>query len=299
MRNVVAQIEPLLSVALESWQPEISKDSSSQMASALEKGKVLCAASLPFALSTEEQAFLSPAWLSGERKNISLDGDHLNGFEGTADAMSRMSSMIKRYSENATSLVTRLFPGYEKHLISARTSFRPGSVEKSKTSWRKDDSRLHVDAFPSRPNHGERILRVFTNVNNQGMARVWRVGEPFESAAARFLPKIPRPLPGSAKILHTLGITKSLRSEYDHIMLQLHDRMKADLDYQKNAPQQEVHIQPGTTWICFSDQVLHAAMSGQYMFEKTFHLPIAAQYHPEWSPLRVLEKLRAGTLAAG
>jgi hypothetical protein len=153
-----------------------------------------------------------------------------------------------------------------------------------------------VDAFPSRPNHGERILRVFTNVNDRGSARVWRVGEPFASAARRFLPSIARPLPGSAKLLHALRITKKARSEYDHIMLQLHDRMKADLSYQHNAPQQEVHFQPGTTWVCFSDQVLHAAMSGQFMFEQTLHLPIAAQYHPELSPLRTLEKLEGRPL---
>ena len=29
---------------------------------------------------------------------------------------------------------------------------------------------------------------------------------------------------------------------------------------------------PGTTWICFTDQVLHAAMSGQHLLEQTFVL---------------------------
>ena len=141
-------------------------------------------------------------------------------------------------------------------------------------------------------------MRVFTNVNDQGIARVWRVGEPFETAVQRFLPEIARPIPGSAKLLRALKITKGLRSEYDHIMLHLHDLMKADPDYQKNAPQQEIHLQPGTTWICFSDQVLHAAMSGQYMFEQTFHIPVAAQYYPELSPLKVLEKLGALPMSA-
>jgi hypothetical protein len=79
-------------------------------------------------------------------------------------------------------------------------------------------------------------------------------------------------------------------------MLHLHDRMKADMAYQKSAPQQEVHFAPGSTWICYSDQVLHAAMSGQYMFEQTFHLPIAAQRHPQLSPLQVLERLKGRQL---
>ncbi len=73
--------------------------------------------------------------------------------------------------------------------------------------------------------------------------------------------------------------------------------MKADVDFQKNVPQQEVHFAPGSTWICFSDQVMHAAMSGQFMFEQTFHLPVSALYHPELSPLRVLERLKGRRLA--
>jgi hypothetical protein len=39
-------------------------------------------------------------------------------------------------------------------------------------------------------------------------------------------------------------------------------------------------------------------MSGQYMFEQTMHLPIAAQYHPELSPLKTLEKIKGRALVA-
>jgi hypothetical protein len=298
MEPVLAPSESLMSLDIGTWQPELQADLRERIAMSLEQGMVLCLARLPFVLSDRERAFLSPAWLSGKRKNISLEGDQVRGASGTPETMSAMASMIKRYANQATGLVTRLLPGYRDQLRQARTSFRPGLVDDRPASWRKDDSRLHVDAFPSRPNHGERILRVFTNVNPQGIARVWRVGEPFETAARHFLPSIPRPMPGSARLLHALRITKAVRSEYDHIMLHLHDGMKADLNYQKTSPQQEVHFAPGTTWICFSDQVLHAAMSGQFMFEQTYHLPIAAQYHPELSPLKVLEKLKGHPLIA-
>ena len=87
---------------------------------------------------------------------------------------------------------------------------------------------MHVDAFPSRPNYGERILRVFTNVNPDGAPRVWRVGEPFEDMAKRFLPRIKPQMPGAAWLMNLLHVTKSPRSEYDHLMLHLHDAMKAD-----------------------------------------------------------------------
>jgi hypothetical protein len=169
-------------------------------------------------------------------------------------------------------------------------------VESRHTSWRKDDSRLHVDAFPSRPNRGERILRVFANVNPYGEPRVWRVGEPFEQVAKRFLPRIKRQRPGSAWLLHALHVTKSRRSAYDHLMLNLHDSMKADLDYQKSCPQVTMPFPPGSAWICFSDQTSHAAMSGQYMLEQTFFLPVRAMVQPECAPLGILERLEGRAL---
>ena len=290
------QTQAIEHVAIEDWQPSVDTELSEKLALALEQGKVLDLPHLRFTMQDAEKIFYSPEWLSGKRKNISLEGKKVRGATGSPELLALLGDMIGRYAAQSTSLITKLFPRYTEHLNQARASFRPAKVEGPPLSWKKDDSRLHVDAFPSRPNHGERILRVFTNVNPSGLPRIWRVGEPFEEAALHYLSDIPSPLPGSAKLLHLLKITKQPRSEYDHIMLQLHDRMKADLEYQKNAPQQLVDFMPGSTWICFSDQVLHAAMAGQFMFEQTFHLPITAQYHPEFSPLKVLERIEGREL---
>lgn len=289
-------MEVLQTLEIEDWQPGIELSLSERLALSLEQGKVLYLPRMRFTLLGSEQAFFSTQWLSGKRKNISLEGSEVRGATGSAQLLGQIGAMIGRYSEHSTTLINCLFPGYTSHLRRARTSFRPSPAEGPPPSWKKDDSRLHVDAFPSRPNYGARILRVFTNVNPAGIPRIWRVGQPFETAAQHFLAKIPRPLPGSLQLLHMLGITKTRRSEYDHIMLQLHDRMKADLNFQANSPQQEVHFSFGSTWVCFSDQVLHAAMSGQFMFEQTFHLPIASQYYPETSPLQILERLRGRAL---
>jgi hypothetical protein len=186
--------------------------------------------------------------------------------------------------------VAALFPRYAPYVKRARTSFRPQPAVGRALSWRKDDSRLHIDAFPSRPNHGERILRVFSNVNPVE-DRVWRVGEPFVAMARTFLPRLRPQPPGLAQLLAALRVTKGTRSEYDHLMLGLHDGAKADLDYQSRCEQQVVRFAPGTTWLCFSDQVMHAAVSGQHMLEQTIHLPVAALYAPESSPLAILEGL--------
>jgi len=74
-------------------------------------------------------------------------------------------------------------------------------------------------------------------------------------------------------------------------MLALHDRMKSDLDYQRSAPQITFAFAARSVWICFSDQVAHAAMKGQFMMEQTLHLPVQSLYDPASSPLYVLERL--------
>jgi hypothetical protein len=79
-------------------------------------------------------------------------------------------------------------------------------------------------------------------------------------------------------------------------MLQLHDRMKADDAYQRDAPQRSFDFPAGSTWMAFTDQVSHAAMAGQYQLEQTLLLPVAAMRAPERSPLRLLEGLKGRRL---
>lgn len=258
----------------------------------LEGGHVLCFPHLAFALSVEEQRFLTPAISDGKAKNISLrDDGSLRGASGSAQDQAALRDMIQRFSTQAQSLVDRLFPHYHGKLRAAKASYRPMQVEGRDTSWRKDDTRLHVDAFPSNPVRGVRLLRVFTNLNPAGAPRRWRVGEPFPEFLHRFAPRLTPPVPGSAAVLRALKITKSHRTDYDHYMLQLHDKMKADLAYQKDAPQREVDFAPGTTWVVFSDQVLHAVMGGQYMMEQTFYLEPEHMLYPHTAPLKVLEDM--------
>jgi hypothetical protein len=283
----------IIEVAAGDWQGQGLSVPRETLRAALEHGKVLYFPNLAFPIEDRESALLDPALADPKRKNISLEpaGGALRGVLADAATQSAVRSLVARYQANAHSLVDGLLPEYRGKLRAAPTSLRLMRVETRHTSWRKDDSRLHVDEFPSRPNRGERILRVFTNVNPHGTPRVWRVGEPFEDMARRFLPRIKPQLPGSAWLLELLRITKSRRSEYDHLMLHLHDCMKADLDYQKTSPQETLPFPPGSVWVCFSDQTAHAAMSGQFMLEQTFFLPADAMVQRECAPIGILERL--------
>ena len=267
---------------------------------ALEAGKVLYFPNFAehgFTPQKEELALFREDIRDPKTRNISLSASgELKGVVGDEDTRALMAGMIGRFRAQAEGLLGNLVPRYGEHLRRGATSFRPSVVQNRVQSWRADDRRMHVDAFPSRPNYGERLLRVFTNVNQDGEPRVWRVGEPFEDVARRFLPKAKPYSAWQAKVLNALHVTKSLRSEYDHLMLQLHDGMKSDLDYQKNAPQVTFGFPPGCAWVCFSDQTSHAVMAGQYMMEHTLQLSPMHQYDRESSPLAILTRMKGHAL---
>jgi hypothetical protein len=264
---------------------------------ALEAGQVLHIRNFPFAPQMDAKVLYRPELLAPKSRNISLGADgRLKGAAGSEDVLRDLAGMITRFRGEAESLLDKIAPEYSAHLRRGATSFRPSVVEQRVQSWRADDRRLHVDAFPSRPNEGARLLRVFMNINPNGVPRVWRLGEPFGDIAKRFMPRLKPYSRWQASLLHKLGITKSFRTEYDHTMLQLHDAMKGDLDYQRDCPQETVEFPPGSVWICFSDQAAHAAMAGQFLLEYTAQLPPARQYDYEASPLATLTRMKGHAL---
>jgi hypothetical protein len=290
--------EIIVPVDIAYWQGPIPPEIVRGTADAIEAEKILYVPGLPFELSTAERPLLSPDCLDGKAKNVSyrpvtgvLTGTRCNGSE-----RDRLLAMLRRYYTQASELMRALLQEYADQLTPGFTSFRPVEIGGREISWRYDDARLHLDAFPSRPTQGQRILRVFTNVNPRA-PRVWRVGEAFERVAARFLPGIRPTLPGSSWLLNRLRIVKGRRTEYDHLMLGIHDQMKSDERYQSRVAQTEIAFPPGATWLCFTDSVSHAAVSGQFAIEQTFYLPVKAMKDPERSPLRMLERLAGRKLA--
>ena len=262
------------------------------LATALEGGAVLLFPDLPFPFSDFEARFTERPFADGKAKNVNIRGDAaaLRGAAGTPEEQEALRQILIRFRDFARGLIEKNLPEYAARISLAGTSYRPFDVDRRKLSWRRDDTRLHVDAFPSNPIGERRILRVFRNINPSGEPRRWRVGEDFGSMAEKFLPKLPGYSPLSARLLAALRITKARRSEYDHLMLHLHDALKQDDAYQANAPQADVEFLPGQTWVTFSDLVMHGAMGGRYMLEQTAYLPVSAQADPSSSPQRILAK---------
>lgn len=289
---------PIINFGHSDWAAAFSPAEQAAAIDAVEDCGIVIFPHLAYVFSAAEQALFDEVVTGRGAKNVSYNAAGEIGGVATEQKNNRvLASMLKRFASSAQGLLKNLLPSYVAQLDEGKVTFRPAEVAGRKTSWRKDDTRLHVDAFPSNPTLGKRIVRVFSNVNPAGAPRVWKVGEPFESVAARFLPRLKRPLPGSAALLHALGITKRRRSEYDHLMLQLHDAMKADMEYQQACPQTELKFLPGSTWVVCTDQVSHAALSGRFMLEQTMMLPVEAMRRPDQAPLKVLERLTGRPLA--
>lgn len=273
------------------WDLQPEKDIQESAIDHLEQGNILFFPELCFQLTEVEKSYLTPSIGDPKKKNISYN-IHKDTLSGCVREQEGLKKMIRRYSESSKNFIEMLFPHYKSGLIQGKTSFRPFEISSRKTSYRKDDTRLHVDSFPSNPTGGTRILRVFTNINHEGKPRVWKTGESFESVLDNMLSRVRPPLPGSAFLLKLFGITKSLRTPYDHYMLNIHNAMKKDIHYQNTVFQQEVMFPAGSSWIVFTDQVSHAVLpkKGQHLLEQTFHIPVTLMKYEERSPLRSLEK---------
>jgi hypothetical protein len=268
-------------------------------ASRLEGGAVVTTVAAAFTLSDAEADRIAQGVGAGRAKNVSLDPTTgtVRGASRDAAGDGVVGALMRRHAAWARERVLEAAPAYGPHLRMGRASLRTRDAGDPAISPRKDDRRLHADAFPSRPTGGERILRVFSNINPQGQPRLWRIGEPFEDYAKRWLGQVRRPWPGEAWLLQRLGVTRGLRTAYDALMLGLHDLAKLDEAYQREGPSRDVAFAAGSSWMVFTDGVVHAAMAGRFALEQTFYLPVEGMKTPEASPLRVLERLTGRRLA--
>lgn len=279
----------------------LSTHQQQDISSALEKGKVVY---LPqhYFTSSLEHLLLTETLLDHQHKNISFNylSKQLSGYNKKHPNLQIPKFLLQfmhGYAEFAQKLVTSLFPHYQPHLIWGRTSYRPAEIRDRVISKRKDDTRLHVDSFAATPVNGLRILRVFCNINPYEEPRVWHLGEPFAQVLQRYAPQITTYKPILAKLLKAIKVTRTLRSAYDHYQLQLHDTMKLDDHYQNTVTKTQINFPAHSSWIVFTDQVSHAALSGQFLLEQTFYIPVSAMQAPHFSPLKLWEKEKACVLA--
>ncbi len=275
----------------------------------LEKGEILLFPRPPFPLAEDDCNYLISQRHIDSRlhKNISYrpGEDLLRGFSDGQENESRMHGIMRAYSSAVTGFVSRFLSPYAGKFQLDYASFRPLEEQGRDLPLHKRNDLLHVDAFPSRPTRGGRILRVFTNIN-PSQERIWLVGERFPGLAAHYaleagLSEICRAGSGlRARVVHLLqaaGLPIRERSRYDEFMLRFHDWLKENSRFQGSTEKTRLAFPPQATWLVFTDGVPHAALSGQFALEQTFIVPPAALVAPDAAPVHVLEELCGRRLA--
>jgi hypothetical protein len=274
----------------------------------LERGQILFFEDIPFDLPEEDQKFLLTQRRGDSRihKNVSYrpQRDVLRGFSSSqAERVARLRHIMRRYSAEVTRFLSVFLAPYAEHWSLDFASYRPLEEEGRDLSLHKRNDLLHVDAFPSRPTKGGRILRVFTNIN-PARARVWHTTDRFDVLAQRFAAaagleqiaaRSSSPLDylrrGATHLMRAAGLLASERSAYDRFMLRFHDYLKENADFQDSCPKIRLEFPPRATWIVFTDAVPHAVLSGQFALEQTYIVPPRALLSPEKAPISILESL--------
>ncbi|PIS02100.1 MAG: hypothetical protein COT85_06900 [Chlamydiae bacterium CG10_big_fil_rev_8_21_14_0_10_42_34] len=278
---------------------------------ALEDGNILFFPTTPFSFPKEEIDFLLTQRQSGSssRKNIAykpcLDQVTNHGSNDLASTL-RLKEILRDYSLRATEFLTKLLQPYANDWKLDYASFRPFQEKGRKLRVRARNDLLHVDAFPTRPMHGSRILRFFTNINPSD-SRHWITSSEFKELAKEFyqIVSIPKSVNYSLaaklgrkmkRFLKSSGLKKALRSPYDTFMMNMHNFLKESSAFQESCHKDHWEFPPGSCWAVFTDQVSHAALAGQYALEQTFLVPQRALLYPEKSPLSILEQLSGKNL---
>jgi hypothetical protein len=281
--------------------------------SRLEDGQILFFPETPFELPAEDREFLIGARQASARyhKNISFrprEG-RVRGLERGTAGERRLAAILAAYSQRVTRFATTFLAPYAQGLQLDFASFR--SIEESGRNLplKQRNDLLHTDAFPTRPTHGNRILRIFTNLN-PAEPRVWLTGEPFHVLAPRLAGdagledcaeaarsawrRWTRSLP---RLASALGVPWPDRSPYDRFMLGFHDYLKANRVFQDSSAKSRWEFPPNSTWIVFTDSVPHAVLSGRFALEHTYIVSECDLVLRDRSPREVLEKLCGTPLA--
>lgn len=280
---------------------------------ALEAGGILYFPETPVPIPAADLEFLLSRQQTGSRlhKNIAYKPgmDKLSGVERKgcgAEEFDRLQDVMRRYSAGVTGFLANFLAPYRQRWQLDYASYRPIEEEGRDLPVRRRNDLLHTDAFPTRPTRGARILRFFHNINPT-RTRDWIVGEPFAQVVRQFTPRVlplPRPHAPTVRAVRRLARTFGLaallpglkRTPYDEFMMQLHNAMKEDGEFQRTCPREQVSFAPGSSWMVYTETVPHAALAGQYALEQTFLVDAKAMVAPDSSPVAVLEKMAGARL---
>jgi hypothetical protein len=267
----------------------------------LERGEVVSFTTSPFALPAGDEAefLLAQKLASRAHKNISYDplSGRCAGFTMRSRTQAqRLARVLADFAQRATDWLAQLLPRYASAWKPDRVSYRPLEESTRRLRWKARNDLLHVDAFPSRPSQGCRILRLFANVN-PSEPRVWATSYPFGELLRRYgatagLPDPKAALTGQLKksVLRIFNPNRQKRSEYDQFMLRFHNHLKANANFQEREPKNIWKFPPGSVWLALTDTCSHAVLSGRYALEHSYFVAPETLALPDEAPAALLER---------
>jgi hypothetical protein len=279
-----------------------SSTGSATAAERLERGEVLFYPTAPFALPQgDDLEFLLRQELGSlAHKNISYNpaNGKVNGFvRRDAEQVEQLRGIFARFSTAATEWLSSLLPNYREGWQLDRASFRPQEEATRRLRPKARNDLLHVDAFPGRPSRGNRILRVFANINPRE-PRIWVTSDPFAKLLKRYGEEAGLPGRTGSRWLKQLGQNMlglfrphvGRRSEYDLFMLRFHDYLKMNETFQEKGPKYLRTFPPNSVWVAMTDTCSHAVLRGRYALEHSYFVSPVVLALPEESPPMLLQK---------
>jgi hypothetical protein len=262
----------------------------------LEQGEVLFYPAAPFALpqGTDHEFLLQQEQAALGHKNISYNPHtgKVSGFvqrdEGQAG---RLAEVFAAFSGAVTAWLGYALPRYRSGCAPDRASFRPleEATRRLRSTARND--LLHIDAFPSRPARGRRILRVFANINPTE-PRIWVTSDSLPQLLARYGKGVASG-PDWLRLLGEglIGLFRPAEARHapsDLRMRRLHDRLKHSLQFQTRAPRRRWTFPPGSAWVVMTDGCTHAELRGRFALEHSFFVSPSVLVLPQLAPAALL-----------
>jgi len=271
------------------------------LAERLERGELIAFTPCPFQMpSREERAFLFDQQLKLAKKNISFNPETntASGFQpASPDQGARLTQILADFSRGASSWLASVLPEYAKAWRADRASYRPEEEATRRLRLTARNDLLHIDAFPSRPTRGWRILRLYVNINPTD-PRVWVTSDTFADLLATYGHMVGLPNMFNEGwawrfgqgLLNIFQPGSGARTVYDRFMLRFHHFLKTNDQFQERSRKQFWHFAPGTAWLAFTDALSHADLRGRYALEHSFFIAPEALACPELAPAALLER---------
>lgn len=280
-----------------------SEEQESTLAQRLEQGELVYFPVCPFTLpEAEDRQFLWQQQLGKIHKNISYNPANEKISGGTwqsSEQMERLAQLLAIFGEHATTWLRQRLPEYSQSLQRDRVSFRPEEEATRPLRHNARNDLLHIDAFPSRPTQGARILRLYVNINATD-DRVWMTSYTFAELLQKYGGDFELAQSDVAnwgwkfgeQITRLFDPFRSNRSDYDQFMLQFHQYMKTNDQLQERSPRRFWKFPPNSAWLAFTDALSHAEMRGQFALEHSFFVPLNALVYPELAPYNIFRQTR-------